>query len=69
MLFFVHGCLKETIRMLTTNKRLLASSLAAIGIIYGDLGTSPLYAFRESLKGLPITPGNIYAVLSLFFGD
>ena len=53
--------------MLTIKKKLLASSLAAIGIIYGDLGTSPLYAFRESLRGLPITSGNIYGVLSLIF--
>jgi len=41
--------------------------LAAIGIVYGDLGTSPLYAFRESLKGLEIIPVNILGVLSLIF--
>lgn len=41
--------------------------VAAIGIVYGDLGTSPLYAFRESLRGLEIIPANILGVLSLIF--
>lgn len=41
--------------------------LAAIGIVYGDLGTSPLYAFRESLQGLEISVNNILGVLSLIF--
>ncbi len=30
---------------------LVATSLVALGIVYGDIGTSPLYAFRESLLG------------------
>jgi len=51
--------------MTHARKKLLATSVAAIGIVYGDLGTSPLYAFRESLKGLPISAENIYGVLSL----
>lgn len=42
-------------------------TLAAIGIVYGDLGTSPLYAFRESLKGLPVTVDNVLGILSLIF--
>ena len=29
---------------------LLSLSLAAIGVVYGDIGTSPLYAFREAMK-------------------
>ena len=30
---------------------LLGLSLAAIGVVYGDIGTSPLYAVRECFKG------------------
>lgn len=42
-------------------------SLAALGIVYGDIGTSPLYAIRESLNGLVIDLPNILGVLSLIF--
>ncbi len=49
------------------NKKYLPLTLAAIGIVYGDLGTSPLYAFREALTGLAIIPENILGVLSLIF--
>ncbi len=49
--------------------RLALSSLTALGIVYGDIGTSPLYAFRESLRGegrfLPADPVNILGILSL----
>jgi KUP system potassium uptake protein len=48
--------------------RLLA--LTALGIVYGDIGTSPLYALRESFHGphaIAPTPANIYGVLSLVF--
>lgn len=53
-----------------TGKYLAGLSLAAIGIVYGDIGTSPLYAFRESFHehtGLTTTPANILGVLSLIF--
>ena len=33
-----------------TGKRLAFLSLAALGIVYGDIGTSPLYALRECFK-------------------
>jgi KUP system potassium uptake protein len=44
-------------------------SLAALGIVYGDIGTSPLYALRESFhfSGLAPTPANVFGVLSLIF--
>ncbi len=45
-----------------------ALSLAALGVVYGDIGTSPLYAFRESLRageGVPVIEANILGVLSL----
>src|ERR1035437_5838938 len=45
-------------------------SLAALGVVYGDIGTSPLYAFKEALTGahgLPFTEANVLAVLSMLF--
>ena len=46
-------------------------SLAALGVVYGDIGTSPLYAMREALEGpghqLQVSSGNILGVLSLIF--
>jgi KUP system potassium uptake protein len=51
--------------------RYLASlSLAALGVVYGDIGTSVLYALRESFHhahGLHPTRGNVLGVLSLVF--
>ena len=44
--------------------------LGSIGIVYGDIGTSPIYAFRETFAGHhPLTPDavHIYGVLSLIF--
>ena len=49
---------------------LAALSLAALGVVYGDIGTSPLYALRESFGpayGVPPTAENILGVLSLVF--
>jgi KUP system potassium uptake protein len=45
-------------------------AVAALGVVYGDIGTSPLYALRESFYGphaVPVTPENILGVLSLIF--
>lgn len=45
-------------------------ALAALGIVYGDIGTSPLYAFKEAFAGphgLPPTPESVLATLSLLF--
>src|SRR5271156_2956497 len=40
--------------------------LGALGVVYGDIGTSPLYAVKQSVLSLGhITPDNIYGVLSL----
>ncbi len=50
------------------NGRLLRLCLAALGVVYGDIGTSPLYAFRECFGGahpLPVTETNVLGVLSL----
>ncbi|OQA32533.1 MAG: potassium transport protein Kup [Betaproteobacteria bacterium ADurb.Bin341] len=53
-----------------TGKRLAALSLAALGVVYGDIGTSPLYAVKEVFAGnhpIPVTEANVYGSLSLFF--
>lgn len=44
-------------------------TLGAIGIVFGDIGTSPLYAFKECLKvfGSNITEANILGLCSLIF--
>ena len=48
---------------------LAALTLGAIGVVYGDIGTSPLYALKEVFAHgrVPLTPENIYGVLSLVF--
>ncbi|HVI89940.1 MAG TPA: KUP/HAK/KT family potassium transporter, partial [Dongiaceae bacterium] len=51
-------------------KPLPALALGAIGVVYGDIGTSPLYAFKEcfsSHHGLVIDAVNVYGILSLIF--
>jgi KUP system potassium uptake protein len=45
-------------------------SLTALGVVYGDIGTSPLYALRECFNGdhaLALTSANVLGVLSLIF--
>lgn len=48
--------------------RLGALTLAALGVVYGDIGTSPLYALRECFYGahaIGATPDNVVGVVSL----
>ena len=52
------------------NHRLPTLALAALGVVYGDIGTSPLYALKEVFAGVhpvPITAANIMGILSLVF--
>ncbi|HEV8675253.1 MAG TPA: potassium transporter Kup [Methylomirabilota bacterium] len=49
-------------------RHLAALSLTALGVVYGDIGTSPLYAFRECFKpeyGLAPTADTVLSILSL----
>jgi KUP system potassium uptake protein len=48
---------------------LAALTLAAIGVVYGDIGTSVLYAVKEVFGSghVPFTPANVYGILSIFF--
>src|SRR4249919_1698104 len=50
------------------NASLAASVLAALGVVYGDIGTSPLYALRECFAGthpVSVNTANVLGVLSL----
>jgi len=45
-------------------------ALAVLGVVYGDIGTSPIYALRESFSGhspVPVTDVNVLGILSLIF--
>ena len=49
--------------------RIATLSIGALGVVYGDIGTSPLYALRESFEGagheIPVVEANVLGVLSL----
>jgi KUP system potassium uptake protein len=50
------------------NPQLVKLSLAALGVVFGDIGTSPLYAIRECFHGeygIAVSPNNVLGVLSL----
>jgi len=47
-----------------------ALTISAIGVVFGDIGTSPLYAMKEIFNGhhpIPVTPENIFGILSMVF--
>jgi KUP system potassium uptake protein len=53
-----------------SGKLLAALALGALGVVYGDIGTSPLYAVRECFHGehgIAVTRANVLGVLSLIF--
>jgi KUP system potassium uptake protein len=54
-----------------TDRRILLSlSLGALGVVYGDIGTSPLYALKECFApeyGIAPSPANVLGILSLIF--
>ncbi len=53
-----------------SGKRLAVLALAALGVVYGDIGTSPLYAMKEVFAGnhpIPVSEANLFGALSLFF--
>lgn len=52
----------------TSSKNIAALTLGAVGVVYGDIGTSPLYALKEVFSGthgVPLTVGNLYGIVSL----
>jgi len=48
---------------------LAALTIGAVGIVYGDIGTSPLYALKQVFAGghVPLSPASIFGVLSMVF--
>ena len=45
-------------------------ALAALGVVFGDIGTSPLYAIRECFQGdygIAVSQENVFGILSLMF--
>ena len=53
-----------------TKETLPALMLGAIGVVFGDIGTSPLYAMKESFIGphpLAVDQAHVFGVLSLIF--
>jgi KUP system potassium uptake protein len=53
----------------TQKSSIAALTLGAIGVVYGDIGTSVLYAMKEVFGSghVPFTPENVYGILSIFF--
>ena len=53
-----------------SGRSLAIVALGAVGVVYGDIGTSPLYALKECFTGshgVPVTKENVLGVLSLIF--
>ncbi len=53
-----------------TGRRLAVLTLTALGVVYGDIGTSPLYTVRETFSreyGIAPNVANVYGILSLVF--
>src|SRR5205823_8873667 len=60
---------REHVEAHPERKRLALLSLTALGIVYGDIGTSPLYALQQCFAGaygLKPTVENVYGLLSMF---
>ncbi len=55
--------------MQSSKSSLSALTLGALGVVYGDIGTSVLYAVKEVFGSghVPFTPENVYGILSIFF--
>ncbi len=55
--------------MTASKSSLAALTLGAVGVVYGDIGTSVLYAVKEVFGSghVPFTPANVYGILSIFF--
>ena len=55
--------------MTSQKSSLAALTVSAIGVVYGDIGTSVLYAIKEVFGSghVPFTPDNVYGILSIFF--
>ena len=62
--------LKQTPPASPQSKFSAALAVAVLGVVYGDIGTSPIYALRECFAGkypIPVTTDNVLGILSLIF--
>ena len=62
--------LKHTSSAAPQNQPFPVLALAVLGVVYGDIGTSPIYALRECFAGkhpIPISSDNVLGILSLIF--
>lgn len=59
----------KTVVMENAKSSLAALTLGALGVVYGDIGTSVLYAVKEVFGSghVPFTPENVYGILSILF--
>jgi KUP system potassium uptake protein len=60
----------DSIRNKHSKQGKAALALAALGVVYGDIGTSPLYTMKEIFTGsggVPVTPENIIGAVSVIF--
>jgi len=59
----------QTLTGSARSKALAAMALGALGVVYGDIGTSPLYSVQVTFgeQGIPVSPDNVLGVLSLIF--
>lgn len=61
---------RHSLNTQSTKNKMVALTIGAIGIVYGDIGTSPLYALKTIFSpdhGIPLTAPNILGVISLIF--
>jgi KUP system potassium uptake protein len=59
-----------TASTITKKPALMATMVGAIGVVFGDIGTSPLYALKECFNpehGVPFSDQTVYGVLSMLF--
>src|SRR5688572_8103535 len=64
--YITHGPAEKS----PSGRYLFVLSLTTLGVVYGDIGTSPIYAFRESFHehyNLARTSANVLGILSLIF--
>jgi len=57
-------------RPAVSRTRLPTAVVGALGVVFGDIGTSPLYAFKVAFdpdRGLDLTQANVFALLSMIF--
>ena len=65
-----HKCPMNGAAAIPSQDKTIKLALAALGVVYGDIGTSPLYAVRECFSGpyaIPLNDINLFGVVSLIF--